>query len=65
MLTPEDDRRNSTRQYNKMSIADLYTLVPQVSITASWLIGKNGELIFLANDNMVRNALDVSQLAWL
>lgn len=30
MLTPEDDRRNSTRQYNKMRIADLYTLVPQV-----------------------------------
>ncbi|GMT15487.1 hypothetical protein PFISCL1PPCAC_6784 [Pristionchus fissidentatus] len=30
MLTPEDDRRNSTRQYNKMKIADLYSLLPQV-----------------------------------
>ncbi|GMR37645.1 hypothetical protein PMAYCL1PPCAC_07840 [Pristionchus mayeri] len=30
MLTPEDDRRNSTRQYNKMRIADLYTLMPQL-----------------------------------
>ncbi|VDM97134.1 unnamed protein product [Thelazia callipaeda] len=30
IIIPEDDRRNSTRLYNKKIIADLYTLLPEV-----------------------------------
>lgn len=30
IVVPEDDRRNSTRLYNRKSISDLYILFPKV-----------------------------------